>query len=188
MVGVDDFAWTKRRGSGTILVDLETHRLLALLADCEGDMVAAWFRRHPSVQIVIRDRSPTFADARRCGAQHALHIADRFHLHMNAMTCLETLLTREQATLRRVAATLRAEHRKAHPAPLAIRHWPPNGNGASDGLVATAYTNRSSSGIRARLGASGDCAGNRVASANGGDLSQSRAVCLSVLLTRSADA
>jgi transposase len=118
VVGVDDFAWTKRRSSGTILVDLETHRLLALLADCEGDTVAAWFRRHPSVQIVTRDRSPTFADAIRRGAPHALHIADRFHLHMNAMTCLETLLTREQATLRRVAATLRAEHRKAHPAPL----------------------------------------------------------------------
>ena len=117
VVGVDDFAWTKRRSSGTILVDLETHRLLALLADCEADTVAAWFRRHPSVQIVTRDRSPTFADAIRRGAPHALHIADRFHLHMNAMTCLETLLTREQATLRRVVATLRTDHRKAQPAP-----------------------------------------------------------------------
>jgi Homeodomain-like domain len=33
------------------------------------------------------------------------------------MTCLETLLTREQATLRRGATTLRAEHRQAQPAP-----------------------------------------------------------------------
>jgi transposase len=117
VVGVDDFAWTKRRRYGTILVDLETHRLLALLADCEGDTVAAWFRRHPSVQIVTRDRSPTFADAIRRGAPHALHIADRFHFHMNAMTCLETVLMREQATLRRVAAPLRAEHQNVQPAP-----------------------------------------------------------------------
>jgi transposase len=56
-------------------------------------------------------------EAIRRGAPHALHIADRFHLHMNAMTCLETLLTREQATIRQVVASLRAEHRKAHPAP-----------------------------------------------------------------------
>src|SRR5689334_7863534 len=56
-------------------------------------------------------------EAIRRGAPHALHIADRFHLHMNAMTCLETLLTREQATIRRVVASLRADHRKAHPAP-----------------------------------------------------------------------
>lgn len=117
VVGVDDFAWTKRRRYGTILVDLETHRLVALLADCEEETVASWFRQHPSVQIVTRDRSPTFADAIRRGAPHALHIADRFHLHMNAMTCLETLLTREQATIRRVVASLRADHRKAHPAP-----------------------------------------------------------------------
>ena len=117
VVGVDDFAWTKRRRYGTILVDLETHRLLALLADCEVETVATWFRQHPSVQIVTRDRSPNFADAIRRGAPQALHIADRFHLHMNAMTCLETLLTREQATLRKVATTLRAEHRQAQPMP-----------------------------------------------------------------------
>src|SRR5690242_6767050 len=36
---------------------------------------------------------------------------------MNAMTCLETLLEKEQATIRRVAAGLRAQHRSAHPAP-----------------------------------------------------------------------
>ena len=117
VVGVDVFAWTKRQRSGTILVDLETHRLLGLLADCEVDTVAAWFRQHPSVQIITRDRSQTFADAIRRGVPHALHIADRFYLHMNAMTCLETILTREQATLRRVVATLRAEHRKAQPSP-----------------------------------------------------------------------
>jgi transposase len=117
VVGVDDFAWTKRRRYGTILVDLETHRLLALLADCEEETVATWFRQHPDVQIVTRDRSPTFAEAIRRGAPHVLQIADRFHLHMNAMTCLETLLTREQATIRQVIASLRAEHRKAHPAP-----------------------------------------------------------------------
>lgn len=117
VVGVDDFAWTKRRRYGTILVDLETHRLLALLADCEVETVATWFRQHPSVQIVTRDRSLTFADAIRRGAPQALQIADRFHLHMNAMTCLETVLTREQATLRRIATTLRSEHREAHPTP-----------------------------------------------------------------------
>ncbi|EFH82586.1 transposase [Ktedonobacter racemifer] len=104
-----DILGRARRRYGTILVDLETHRLLGLLADCEADTVAAWFRQHPNVQIVTRDRSPTFSDAIRRGAPHALYIADRFHLHMNAMTCLETVLMREQITLRWVAATLRAE-------------------------------------------------------------------------------
>ncbi len=93
---------------------------MALLADCEVETVTAWFRQHPSVQIVTRDRSLTFAEAIRRGAPHALQIADRFHLHLNAMDCLEAVLTGEQATLRRVAASLRAESRAATPTP------PPN--------------------------------------------------------------
>ncbi|GHO63751.1 hypothetical protein KSC_026430 [Ktedonobacter sp. SOSP1-52] len=136
VVGVDDFAWAKRRRYGTILVDLETHRLLALLADCEEETVATWFRHHPSVQIVTRDRSLSFADAIRRGAPHVLHIADRFHLHMNAMTCLETLLTGEQAAIRRVVANLRADYREPilhHPQ----SPWHLNDNKVSDGLVGT---------------------------------------------------
>ena len=86
MVGGDDFAWTKGRRYGTIVVDLETHRLLALFPDCEVETVASWFRQQQSVLIVTRDRSPTFAEAIRRGAPQALHIADRFHLHVRQLT------------------------------------------------------------------------------------------------------
>lgn len=109
VVGVDDFAWKKGRRYGTILVDLEAHRLLALLPTCEVETVAAWFRQHPSVLIVTRDRSQAFAEAIRLGAPQALQIADRFHLHRNATECLEAILTREQATLRQVVTDLRAQ-------------------------------------------------------------------------------
>jgi transposase len=109
VVGVDDFAWKKGRRYGTILVDLETHRLLALLPNCEVETVAAWFRQHPSVLIVTRDRSQAFAEAIRLGAPQALQVADRFHLHVNATECLEAILTREQATLRQVVTALRAQ-------------------------------------------------------------------------------
>jgi transposase len=109
--------WKKGRRSGTILVDLEAHRVLALLPNCEVETVAAWFRQHPSVLIVTRDRSQTTALAVRLGAPQALQIADRFHLHRNATECLEAILTREQATLRQVVDTLRAQARAALPAP-----------------------------------------------------------------------
>lgn len=117
VVGVDDFAWKKGRKYGTILVDLEAHRVLALLPNCEVETVAAWFRQHPSVLIVTRDRSQAFAEAIRLGAPHALQIADRFHLHVNATECLEAILTREQPTLRQVVDTLRTQTREALPAP-----------------------------------------------------------------------
>src|SRR5690348_17123007 len=117
VVGVDDFAWRKGRRYGTILVDLEAHRLLALLPNCEVETVAAWFRQHPSVLIVTRDRSQAFAEAIRLGAPQALQIADRFHLHVNATECLEAILTREQATLRQVVTALRAQACAALPPP-----------------------------------------------------------------------
>jgi transposase len=117
VVGVDDFAWRKGRRYGAILVDLEAHRIIALLPNCEVETVAAWLRQHPSVLIVTRDRSQVFAEAIRLGAPQALQIADRFHLHRNATECLEAILTREQATLRQVVDTLRAQARAALPPP-----------------------------------------------------------------------
>jgi hypothetical protein len=117
VVGVDEFAWKKGRRYGTILVDLEAHRILALLPNREVETVAAWFRQHPSVLIVTRDRSQAFAEAIRLGAPQALQIADRFHLHCNATECLEKILTREQDTLRQVVTTLRAQACATLPAP-----------------------------------------------------------------------
>jgi transposase len=71
-VGVDDFAWTKRRRYGTILVDLEKHRLLALLADCEEETAATGFANIESRQIVTRDRSASFAEAIRLSQSWAV--------------------------------------------------------------------------------------------------------------------
>jgi transposase len=117
VVGVDEFAWKKGRRYGTIVVDLEAHRILALLPNREVETVASWFRQHPSVLIVTRDRSQAIALAIRLGAPQALQIADRFHLHCNATECLEKILTREQDTLRQVVTTLRAQACATLPAP-----------------------------------------------------------------------
>jgi transposase len=117
VVGGDDCAGTKGRRYGTLLGDREAQCLVALFPTCEVETVAAWFRQHPSVLIVTRDRSLTIALAIRRGAPQALPMAARFHLPMTALTGLETLLTREQATIRRVVARLRTDQRAAHPAP-----------------------------------------------------------------------
>lgn len=175
VVGVDDFAWTKRRRYGTILVDLETHRLVALLADCEEETVATWFRQHPGVLIVTRDRSLTFAEAVRHGAPHALHVVDRFHLHLNAMTCLETLLTREHATIRRVVTGLRTAHRKAHPA-LPPQPLAPERQQRERRARRYARYEQVIQLTAQGWSEPGNCAGNWTASANSGDLSQNRPV------------
>jgi transposase len=80
VVGVDEWAWRKGQSYGTILVDLEQQAPIDLLEDATAESFAAWLERHPTVEVISRDRGTTFADGAARGAPQALQIADRWHL------------------------------------------------------------------------------------------------------------
>jgi len=80
-----------------------------LLQDASADSFAAWLKEHPSVELISRDRSTTFADGANRGAPQALQIADRWHVIHNLGEALEKVLARHHADLKR-ALTPEEEH------------------------------------------------------------------------------
>ena len=93
VVGIDDWAWRKGHRYGTIVIDLERHCPIDVLEDRLADTVAAWFKKHPGVTTVARDRSDTYASGIRQGAPAAVQVADRFHLFQNLEEILEEVFS-----------------------------------------------------------------------------------------------
>ena len=101
VVGLDDWSWKRRLRYGTLICDLESRKPFDVLPDRSVETVSAWFEKHPSVEIVSRDRSSEYAAAIKKGAPQAIEVADRWHLGKNLAESVETLLARCRAEIRR---------------------------------------------------------------------------------------
>lgn len=89
VVGIDDWSWRRATSYGTIMVDLERRSVIDILDDRSVESAARWFRDHPSVEVVSRDRCGLYAQAVREGAPQAQQVADRFHLIQNLRSAIE---------------------------------------------------------------------------------------------------
>jgi transposase len=101
VLGLDDWAWSKGQRYGTILVDLETRRVVDLLPDRSASGTAAWLKAHPGAEIICRDRHGLYAQGARGGAPQARQVADRFHLLQNLRELLETEFSQQRGPTRR---------------------------------------------------------------------------------------
>ena len=106
VVGVDDWAFRKGHRYGTILVDLERHRLVDLLPERSSESLGAWLKQHPNIEIVSRDRAGVYADGARQGAPQAQQVADRWHLLHNLSQVMERLTAQHGRSLRQAAEQL----------------------------------------------------------------------------------
>jgi transposase len=96
-LGIDDFSFRRGCHFGTILVNLESRRVVDLLPDREVETSAAWMRQQLDLMVVSRDRGGTYASAAAQGAPQATQCADRFHLLKNLREDLEGLLAHHLA-------------------------------------------------------------------------------------------
>jgi transposase len=99
-IGIDDFSFRRGRTWGTIIVDLQTHQVLDVLADRTAETAAAWMVAHPELELVSRDRGGDYASATQTAAPQATQCADRFHLLTNLSKSVEGLLSRHLAAHR----------------------------------------------------------------------------------------
>jgi transposase len=102
VVGIDDFAFRRGRTYGTLVVDLERHRPIAVLPDRSAATVGRWLGSFPSITVVVRDRYDAYAAAVTQGAPQAAQVVDRFHLLTNLGEAIQEFLFTKTAVLRQV--------------------------------------------------------------------------------------
>ena len=99
VLGIDDFAMRRADCYGTLLVNLETHRPLDLVADRTAQAVSPWLLKHAEIEVVSRDRASAYADAVKRALPHAAQVADRYHLVQNLREHLQQFLDRKRTWL-----------------------------------------------------------------------------------------
>jgi transposase len=104
VLGVDDWSIHKGQTYGTILVDLQRHRIVEVLPDREAETLEAWLAAHPGVDLISRDRAGAYAEA---SAQRSSpgpnRVTDRFHLLLNLREALKRLFERKHEVLQEEA-------------------------------------------------------------------------------------
>ena len=100
VLNVDDFAFRKGLSYGTLLLDLETHQVVDVLADRAGENLAQWLMTHPGSQVVSRDRASAYAGAIARELPQAVQIADRFHLAHNLSEWVERIVKRHYPNIK----------------------------------------------------------------------------------------
>lgn len=73
LLGIDDWAWRKGHGYGTILCDLERGKVIDLLPERSVQSTEEWLRTHPGEEVISRDRASLYAAMAHSFGANCMH-------------------------------------------------------------------------------------------------------------------
>jgi transposase len=76
VLGADDFSFRHDRVFGTILVDFEKQKVIHVLEDRDSTSFITWWKSHPGVEIISRDRGQIYAQGAPQAVQTASYSQD----------------------------------------------------------------------------------------------------------------
>lgn len=82
-VCIDDFALKKRQRYGTVMVNVDNHKIVDMIESRETEDVSRWLAEYPNLRVVSRDGSQQYAAAITQAHPGAMQVSDRFHLLKN---------------------------------------------------------------------------------------------------------
>ena len=80
MICVDDFALRKRFSYGTVMINLENHRIIDMIPSRDTNDVCNWLKTFHNIEVISRDGAITYASAATNSHPDVIQISDRFHL------------------------------------------------------------------------------------------------------------
>lgn len=83
MICIDDFALKKRQNYGTVMVDIETHKIIDMIDSREEEKVTEWLKTYPNLEVISRDGGIMYKSASDKAHPKAKQISDRFHILKN---------------------------------------------------------------------------------------------------------
>ena len=102
VIGIDDWAFRKGRDYGTIIIDHETGKPIDLLPERDCETVKQWLQKHPTIEVVTRDRSGEYREAITQALPDAIQIADRWHLLLNLGEAIQRHISRRYKAVRQL--------------------------------------------------------------------------------------
>ena len=109
VVGIDDWAWKRGHRYGTIICDLERHRIIDVLQGREAATVEAWLSARPSIRVVSRDRGGGYGQAVTRVLPKAIQVADRWHLMENASAAFLGAVRKAMPAIRQALGATRLD-------------------------------------------------------------------------------